>query len=217
MAPCAQSLHVQSVVLHLDVEVLAEQLGEPGADLLGLVHLFLEDPLAELGAGAAGQADEAVVMGGEQLLVDARDVVVALQVGDAGHFDEVLEASGVLGQQRQMIAGLAAFLGLALGALARRDVRFVADDRIDAGGPALLVELDGAEQVAVVGDGAGVHAQFLDLRHQFRHPVGAVEEAVVTVAMEMNERTFRHARFLRLCLAATRSGARVRRSAARRG
>ena len=57
-------------------------------------------------------------MGGQHFLVDARDVVVALQVGDRRHLDEVLEAGGVLGQQRQVIAGLAALLGLAVGALA---------------------------------------------------------------------------------------------------
>src|SRR5579883_191902 len=132
------------------------------------------------------------MMIGKKLLVDARDVVVALQVGDAGHLDEIFEAGGVLGQERQMIAGLAASFCLALAALSRRDVCFVADDRIDPGLSAGEVKFDRPEQIAVVRDGAGVHAQLLDVSHQLRYAASAIEQAVVTVAVQMNERTLRH-------------------------
>ena len=91
-----------------------------------------------------------------------------------------------------MIAGVAASACLALGALAGGDVGFVADDRIEAGRLAFLVELDGAEQVAVIGQGDGVHARRLGVGHQFGQAVGAVEQAVMTVTMKMNKRTFRH-------------------------
>ena len=60
------------------------------------------------------------------------------------------------------------------------------------GGLAFLVELDGPVEVAVVGHGQGVHAQLLDVRHQLGNPVGTVEQAVVAVAVQMNERTICH-------------------------
>src|SRR5256885_6584599 len=41
--------------------------------------------------------------------------------------------------------------------------------RIDAGVAASLIELDGAVKVAVVGDGAGVHAQLFGLLDEVRN------------------------------------------------
>ena len=67
------------------------------------------------------------------------------------------------------------------------DVDLAADDRLDAGGHRLLVELDGAEHVAVVGDRQGRHAAFLGALDQVADLDGAVEEAVLAVQMEMDE------------------------------
>ena len=100
----------------------------------------------------------------------------------------LLEPGGVAGQQRQVEAGIAAAAGLALGALAGGDVGLVAEDRIEAGCGAFAVELDGAVQVAVIGQGQGVHAQFLGVRDQLGDAAGAVEQAVMAVAVQMNER-----------------------------
>src|SRR5262249_47037584 len=59
--------------------------------------------------------------------------------------------------------------------------------RIDAGVLAFLVKLDGTVEIAVVGHGQGVHAEFLDACHELRNAIGAVEQAVVRVAVQMNE------------------------------
>ena len=157
--------------------------------LFRLVELVLEDELAELAGGAAAETNDAFFVGFEQFLVDARDVVIALQEGDGGHLDEVAEAGAVLGQQRQVEAGLAAAGRAPFGALAGGDVGFVADDRVEAGRLAFPVELDGAVEVAVVGQGEGVHALRLGVGRQFREAVGAVEQAVMAVAVQMNEGT----------------------------
>ena len=76
------------------------------------------------------------------------------------HLDEVLEAGRVLGEQREVRVGVA-LRGRPSRSVpaAGGDVRLVADDRVDAGLLALAVELDRPVQVAVVGDGAGVHAR----------------------------------------------------------
>ena len=47
---------------------------------------------AELAGGAAAEADEAFSVRFEQFLVDARDVVIALQERDGRHLDQVAEA-----------------------------------------------------------------------------------------------------------------------------
>ena len=54
--------------------------------------------------------------------------------------------------------------------------------------PALVVELECPVQVAVIGDRRGVHAGRFDLLDEVGDAVGPVEQAVVRVAMEMNER-----------------------------
>ena len=53
---------------------------------------------------------------------------------------------------------------------------------------ALLVELERPVQVAVVGERQGVHALLFGPLDQLGDRAGAVEQAVVAVAMQMNER-----------------------------
>src|SRR2546430_1672008 len=71
----ARGLHLEAVVLHLDVEVAAEEAVEPLGQSFGGGEVVAQDELAEFAGGAAGQADEPLVVGFEQLLVDARDVI----------------------------------------------------------------------------------------------------------------------------------------------
>ena len=72
-------------------------------------------------------------------------------------------------------------------ARAVRDVHLAADDRLHALLLHGVVELDRAEHVAVVGDGAGRHAQLGDALGQLLGPAGAVEEGVFGVEVEVNE------------------------------
>src|SRR5256714_13095942 len=50
------------------------------------------------------------------------------------------------------------------------------------------MERPGAVQVAMIGDGERVHAERLHPVQQFRDPVGAVEEGVLAMRVEMHER-----------------------------
>lgn len=57
-----------------------------------------------------------------------------------------------------MSGGFFLSAGRAVGAYTWRDVGFVAEDGANATGFAGVVEFDGAVEVAVVGNGDGVHA-----------------------------------------------------------
>ena len=75
-----------------------------------------------------------------------------------------------------------------------RDVDLAADHGMDAAGLGGVIELDGAEQVAVIGHGDRRHLLFDRDLHQLVDIAGAVEQGIVGVAMKMNERhddTFR--------------------------
>src|SRR5262249_20104049 len=154
-------LEIEAVILNFDIEIAAEYLMEPPGQFDGVLDPVLEDELAEFAGGAAAQADDALGVGTEQLHVDARDEVIAFEEGDGRHLDEVLEALAILCQQREMVAGLATTTGTAVAARRGCDIGFVADHRVEAGLFALLVELDGTVEVAVVGHGDGVHAELL--------------------------------------------------------
>src|SRR5213592_1592024 len=86
---------------------------------------------------------------------------------------------------------------LTLVAVAEGEVRLEAEDGPDLPRPGLGIELPRPVQVAVVGDGEGVHAQRLDPIEQFGDPVGAVEERVLAMGVEVNERHTAKGRYRR--------------------
>jgi hypothetical protein len=83
-------LRRQAVVLELDEQVvLAEDLLQPAGLREGRLLVALEQRLEDVTAEAARRGDEAVVVLLEQLPVDLRLVVVALEEGEARQLDEV--------------------------------------------------------------------------------------------------------------------------------
>jgi hypothetical protein len=67
------------------------------------------------------------------------------------------------------------------------EVEFAADERFDALGLGLVVELDRAVEIAVVREGQGLHAEGGGAVHQAVDAAGAVEQAVVAMDVEMDE------------------------------
>src|SRR5262249_54691897 len=143
----AALLEGESVILNLDVEVLAEQLGEPLSQGCRFLELILEDELTEFAGRAAAQANEALPVRSEKLLIDARVIVVAVEKRRGRHLDEVLEADSVLRQQREVVSGFASTPGLAFRACAGSYIRLVAKDGVEPSGFAFLVELDGPVKI----------------------------------------------------------------------
>ena len=106
----------------------------------------------DLAVEAGRQADQALRVPGEVLAVDARLVVVAVEVGVGDEAAQVPVAGPVLGQQDEVV-GLGVGLALAVGHRASGDVGLDADDGLDLALLAGLVEGDRAVERAVVGDG----------------------------------------------------------------
>ena len=81
--------------------------------------------------------------------------------------------------------------GIAFETAAGRNVGFVAENWIDAKFFRFTIKLERAVQIAVVRNGQRCHAVRLGPFEQFIDGARAIEQAVVTVAMEMRERTWR--------------------------
>ena len=195
----------QPVVHHLGVEVLlAEDVLEVGGRLAGAVLLAGAQPHVDLARRAAGGGDQARAVALEQVAVEAGLAVLALEAGQRGDPEEVVHPLGGAGQQGHVgVRGLAA-VGPAVALLveevvaeverravepgAGRVVALHADDRLHAGLRGLLVEVVGAEDVAVVGHRQRGHALLgRGLRHLGQ--LGrAVEHRVLGVDVQVRER-----------------------------
>ena len=144
-------------VMVLDFEeevILAEYVVVGVGEAAGVVVLVGEDGFVDVAAQAGGHGDQAFGVRGEQVLIDAGLVIEALEVAGGNQVDEVAIALLVFAEQDEVVvaigigAGFVALLG---------DVDFAADDGMDARGLGGVVELDGAEEVAVIGHGDGGH------------------------------------------------------------
>ena len=154
-------LVVEPVRLDLhEVVVAPEDVGVPAGDLERLALLPGQEEPRDLGVEAPGQDQEAVRVLGQELLVDPRLVVEPLEVALRDELDQVPVARLVPDQGGDVVRALV--LPVDRGALepaARGDVELAAEDGLDAGGPRVLVEVDRAEQVAVVGERDGREAE----------------------------------------------------------
>jgi hypothetical protein len=115
-----------------------------------------------------------------------RLVVEALGVARRHQLDEVLEADLVLGQQHQVVGGLARRAAL-VAAVARGHVDLAAQDRVDAALARRVVEHHRREHVAVFGDGQRRHAHLLRLVEQLVDAACAVEQRELGVQVQMDE------------------------------
>src|SRR5256712_8167078 len=125
-------------------------------------------------------------------LIGAGAAVIALEEAYRGKLDQVLIADPVLREQDEMrIRGAERRVSGGLFprmAAAEREVGLEAQNRADLSRFGFGVKRPRAVQVAVIGDRQRVHAERLHPIEQVGDAVGAVEERVLAMRVEMNER-----------------------------
>lgn len=118
----------------------------------------------------------------QHIHVDPGFVIEPLHFADGYDFHQVLVAGLVLHQQDQVVqlaAGLQALVQMGSGG----DVHLTADDGLDAGFLAFLIEFDDPVHDPMVGDGQSRHAQFLGIGHQVRNPAGPIQQGILGMGM----------------------------------
>ena len=184
----------------------------------------------DLARRAAGGADDALAVLREQLAVHPRVLEEAVAPGAGREPEQVVHALGGLREQRHV--GVGAAVGDVVGTAAvevdalaleagdvGREVGLDADDRLDPGVLRLLVELVGAEHVAVVGHRDRGHPQLGRALRQRTEPGRAVEHGVLGVDVQVDEGVLgavRHRRGPLLGRAGLRAGVSGVRTAPRR-
>ena len=204
-------LHVEARVLELDVGALApEDLRQPVEIRAGVGGPVLLERLADAAGEAAGERDQPLRVGLQQLPVDARLRVVALEEAERGELDQVRVALVRLGQERQVRVAARARVAVV------GDVDLAADDRLDPLLPGLLVEVDRAGERAVVCERDRGHLELGRPGRERRDPARPVEDRVLAVDVQVDE-VGAHGRailgrdlgrgFVRCCLARKRVSA----------
>ena len=177
-------LGLEPDVLQLDVRrVPAEDLRQPVELRERVVLAMLRERPRDAAGEAPGQCDQPRRVPLEQLPVDARLVVVALEVAERAELHEVRIARVVGGQEREMR------VPLGLDAAVVDDVHLAAEDRLDALRVRRLVEVDRARHRAVVGERDGGHLEARRLLRERRDPAGSVEDRVFRVDVQVDERS----------------------------
>ena len=173
----------QAVVLDLQVVVIPiEDIQIFQHGLLGGFQFAPDQVAGHFPGDAGGQADEPFAVLAEDFLVDPGFIIEAFYFADGYQLHQVLVAGLVFRQEDQvveLVPGFQAFVQVGPGS----DVHFTADDGLDAGFFAFLVEFDDSVHDPMVRDGQGRHPQFLGILDQFRDAAGPIQEAVLGMGM----------------------------------
>ncbi len=138
-----------------------------------------------LKTGAEG--DQPFVVFLEDFLVHPGAVIKPLEVPQGDEFQEVAVALEVFGQEDQMIGSFGySFRGL-VEAAPGGDVNLAPDDGFDPGFQGLLIKIERSEHRSVVRNRQGRHSEFFRPGEQILQAVGAVQEAVLGMQVEMSE------------------------------
>ena len=177
-------LDVELRVLELDVGVVASEDLLQAVELhLGVAHPCLGDRLRHAAREAARERDQAGCVLLQELPVDPRAVVVALEEAERAELDQVRVAGRRLGEQRQVRGALRLLVPVVC------DVHLAADDRLHALLVRVLVEVDRPRERAVVGERDRRHLEPGRLVHERRDPARPVENRVLGVDVEVDERS----------------------------
>ncbi len=123
----------------------------------------------------------------QNFLVNPGPVIESLEVTRARELHQILVTGFIPGQEGEMKGGLLDAMSLFVKTRPRRDIGLHPENRFDAVAEGLFVKFDGAEKVAVVRHRQGRETKLRRLTHQFGNLGGGVEQAILRVAVKVNE------------------------------
>ena len=182
-----QALFLRDAMIHdFDIKMIgAKQRSHLAGILFSLGDAAVQQELWQIARQARRQADQPLAVLAQQFIIDTRLIVKTARKGLAAQIHQVLVARIVLAQQNQVaIFAVGVHLFIHIGA----QVHFAPDHRMHARILAGGVKIHHAIEHAMVGDGAGVHAQLLNQRGQLFDAARAVQQAVLGMQMQMRKR-----------------------------
>ncbi len=179
------------VALQLQVEAALEERRELLDEAPGARGVVVEDRARHHRRETARRRDQPFAVLAQQIEVDARLVVEALEIAPRHQHHQIAVAGVVHREQQQVVdrveARVVLLAALPFEARAGCEVDLAAEDRLHARVARLLVELDGAEEIAVVGHRDSRHAERLGAREERLVLDRTVEERELRVEMQVGE------------------------------
>ena len=123
----------------------------------------------------------------QEFLVHPGFVIKPFEIGLARQLDEVMVALEIGGQEDQMIVVVVGQQAFALSPAAGCEIGFAPDDGLHPVGGGFFVEINGAEEVAVIRDGERGLVKVPDLPEKRIQLIRAVQQAVLGVEVQVNE------------------------------
>ncbi len=155
----------------------------------GFVVLLGLEGLVDIALQAGRESDQTSGVPAQQLLIDPGLVIKPVEVAGRDQPDQVLVPFLVFAQKNQVVVRFrvgpvaVTFFG---------DVNLASDNRVDALRRRRVVELDGSEQVPVVGHRDRGLFLLGDEIHETADLTGAVEQRIISVAMQVDEGCIGH-------------------------
>ena len=143
------------------------------------VHIAAVNQARHLTGDAGAEADNALAIGAQDVLIYARLIIKAFQLSLADNPHEIVVANIVFGQQNQMVTRFLCHIEMR----ALRQVHLAADNRLDACLRAFLIKLHCAVHYAVVSNRQAVHPQLLRIGDKLRDFRCAVKQAIFCMYM----------------------------------
>ena len=177
-----------TVILQFHIEIARpEDVHIPLRHFAGLVIPPVEQQLGQIARKTGRQRNQTPGILFQQRVIHAGAVVKPTRKALGYQTGKVFVALVVFAQQDQMRI----FAELALLFVhIRADIHLAANDRVNARVLAGAVKIHHAVHHAVVGNGAGVHAQLLQTRHKRLDGTSAVQKAVFGMQMQMCKHSF---------------------------
>ena len=171
--------------LQLNIKIIfAKDIDIPAEAVIGFLLASVHEQLWHLGAQATGGADQPLSMFRQELMIDARFIIVAVELAMAGNLEQVAIASHVAGEQQDVIV-LTIQLPVAPAHRSAPDglVGFNADNRLDLILFAGAEKFNGAMHDAMIGERQRRLPQPLGLFYQLFDAAQAVEHRIFRVNM----------------------------------
>ena len=191
---------VFQIVIHDFHEIMP--LAENAFHLAGMgacgFKITVQQQPIQLAGQTGARRDQALAVFFERRHIHAGTIIKAARPAFADQLGQVLIALLRFAQQNQVIHGAHAVGGAAVVHIFAH-IDFAADDRVNAALFRLGIKIHHAIHHAVVGDGAGVHAQLFNAVEQWADAVCAVQQAVFGMQVKMCESHVICSLSVRLC------------------
>ena len=179
------SRHRMPMVLHLEIIPVTKDRFVPLSDPFCLVIAIVAEIFTEFTTRTSRQDDQPFIVFLKQLVIDARLVVDAFEIGSRRELHEIFVALIVHRKDRQVVASLI-LRRITIVPRARRNVRLHAKDWLDVSFFCRLIKINHPTHRAMVSDRTRLHTKLFRLVDELLDLCQSIQQTVVRVIVQMH-------------------------------